>query len=224
MNNRIIVVTTDKVSYPDLDSENLSMVQALQRCGLDVSLTSWHEIYEQLMENKELEDILVIRTVWDYPDYFDKFQHFLKLVGSHNITTVNPLDIIEWNINKRYLFDLQEAGIPIVPCEYFAAGSEIPKRTVKSVVKPVIGLGASGAKILDGGDSISVEVDSIVNPFRNSIYDGELSIVMISGKPELFIKKKPSQSDWRVQPQYGGEYMFADNAPEAAINICKNNF
>ncbi|MBQ4583130.1 MAG: hypothetical protein IJB04_07820 [Oscillospiraceae bacterium] len=224
MSRKIHVVTTDKTNYPDLHSENLSMVHSLKKYGFEVLLTNWHEIYEQLIEQTVFDDVLLIRTVWDYPDYFDKFRHFLNLVRERRITTVNPLEIIEWNINKQYLFDLQRAGIPIVPCEFFPAGCIVPERENKSVVKPVVGLGASGAQILELGESISVKVDSIVNPFRKSIHDGELSVIMVSGNPELFIRKTPSQSDWRVQPQYGGKYTFANDAPEAAVNVCRKLF
>lgn len=221
MEKIIHVVTTDRANYPDLGSENLSMVQALRDCGFSAVLTSWHDLYDRLAENRPFEDILLIRTVWDYPDYAEKFRRFLAMVKERRITTVNPVDVVEWNMNKLYLQDLQDAGLPIVPCEFFSAGSTVPARTVKSVVKPMVGLGASGARILEVGESVCLTADSIVNPFRNSIHNGELSVVMISGKPELFIRKKPSPTDWRVQPQYGGAYLFSDEAPEAAIQVCR---
>lgn len=222
MKKRINVVTTDKADFPDIHSENASMVTALERCGLDVLLVSWHDLLGQLNDvNKDCTEVFLIRTVWDYPEYLEKFKSFIRLIREKNLVTINPVEIIEWNINKAYLFDLQSAGIPIVPCEFFPAGSTVYGKQRKSVVKPVVGLGAYGAKLLNKGDAIRVEVDSIVNPFRESIYDGELSIIMVSGKPELYIKKVPSSSDWRVQPQYGGKYMFEKTVPNEASIVCK---
>lgn len=221
MKKKITIVTTDKVKYPDLDSENISMANSLIRFGFDVTTMSWHDILEQLRKDKYKQEVLLIRTVWDYPQYLEKFKEFINLLKKSNIVTINPANVIEWNINKQYLFDLQNENISIVPCEYYQAGSTIIGKNVKRVVKPVIGLGASGTQILNEGCSVRVDVDSIVNPFRSSIHDGELSVVMISGRAELYIRKVPSPSDWRVQPQYGGKYLFEQSAPSAAIEVCQ---
>lgn len=222
MKKRINVVTTHKADFPDIHSENTSMVRALVKYGFDVSLVSWHDLLErQKVGDNDCLEIFLIRTVWDYPEYAEKFRRFIYQIKEKNLITINPAEIFEWNFSKTYLFDLQKAGIPIVPCEFFSAGTTICGIHKKSVVKPVIGLGACGAQLLNKGDSIKIEVDSIVNPFRESIYKGELSIVMVSGKPELYIKKIPSSSDWRVQPQYGGNYTFENTAPKAASKVCE---
>lgn len=222
MKKLINVVTTDKANFSDLHSENMGMIKALEKQGLTVSLVSWHDLLEKFNNaDANDEEAFIIRTVWDYPEYLEKFKRFIRQIKRKSIVAINPAEIIEWNLNKKYLFDLQNAGIPIVPCEFLSAGSRFCRKYKKSVVKPVIGLGACGAQLLHKGDTITVGVDSLVNPFRESIHNGELSIVMISGKPEFYIKKIPASSDWRVQPQYGGEYMFEETVPDEASNVCK---
>lgn len=124
MKKIINVVTTDKANFPDLHSENKSMVQALEKQGFTVSLVSWHDLLEKF-NNADIncEEALLIRTVWDYPEYLDKFKSFIRQIKRKSIVAINPAEIIEWNLNKKYLFDLQNAGIPIVPCEFFSAGA-----------------------------------------------------------------------------------------------------
>ena len=222
MINRINIVTTKAVSFSDMESENTSMAKALEKYGFEVSLADWHDLYKTISTQKRLSiGPLLIRTVWDYPKYYDEFQDFIRLLREANIMMVNPANIIQWNIDKRYLFELQDAGFPIVPCEFVKAGSIVYGKNGQSVIKPVIGLGACGAKILNEGDSLIAQVDSLINPFRTSVYEGEVSVILISGKPVLFIRKIPASSDWRVQPEYGGKYLFESTMPKEVTDLAE---
>ena len=59
-------------------------------------------------------DAIVIRQTWDYFDRFDEFRAWLDRVETLT-RVVNPVEVIRWNCDKRYLVDLAAAGVPTVP-------------------------------------------------------------------------------------------------------------
>ncbi len=56
----------------------------------------------------------------------------------------NPPQLIEWNVDKRYLLELAASGIPIVPTQIVDAGDERPPCEGDIVVKPSVGAGSTG--------------------------------------------------------------------------------
>ena len=59
-------------------------------------------------------DLAWIRTPWDYAENYDEFLSWLDRVEDE-VTVVNPVPVLRWNSHKRYLLDLERAGVPIVP-------------------------------------------------------------------------------------------------------------
>src|SRR5437763_1977047 len=57
-------------------------------------------------------DLVVVRSTWDYTGRRDAFVAWAQSVGRR---LVNPPEVIRWNTDKRYLADLEEVGLPIVP-------------------------------------------------------------------------------------------------------------
>ena len=65
-------------------------------------------------------DALVFRTTWDYFDRWEAFQGWLHDV--EKVTTlINPAACLHWNLDKHYLLDLEQAGIPWCPASSTAA-------------------------------------------------------------------------------------------------------
>ena len=52
-------------------------------------------------------DVVVIRTTWDYQDDVEGFMACLRRIEASSAQLQNSLKIVEWNISKRYLKDLQ---------------------------------------------------------------------------------------------------------------------
>ena len=100
MSKRINVVTTDRANYPDLHSENECMINSLIKNGFDASLINWHKLYDQLKRDEYNGVPVLVRTVWDYPHYLNKFLNLTSLLKQRKVLSVNPPDIIEWNIRK----------------------------------------------------------------------------------------------------------------------------
>ena len=115
MSNEVIVLTSNIAAYPDLKGENLAMIDSLKKAGLNSKLVCWHELFDQLMVNKKPRGLLLMRTVWDYPLYFEKFMKFIDLIHSSHLPCINPVEVIKWNVSKMYLLDIKSVDISIVP-------------------------------------------------------------------------------------------------------------
>ena len=55
-------------------------------------------------------DIALIRSTWDYLDEQERFLHVLSQIEASSCRLFNPLAAVRWNIDKRYLFDLEKWG------------------------------------------------------------------------------------------------------------------
>ena len=82
---------------------------------------------------------MVLRSTWDYAGRRDAFLAWAAGVPA----LVNPIDVVTWNTDKRYLRDLTDAGVPVVETTWvepddegwFVHGREL-------VVKPAVGAGS----------------------------------------------------------------------------------
>lgn len=143
---RIGLVVTDPTTFmaadPHLDAVPLR--EALRHRGADAELTVWHD---EAVDWAAF-DLLVLRSPWDYAGRPAQFEAWLERVGA--LTTVlNDPVLVRWNMDKRYLAQLEEAGVAVVPTSYHhemstleaSLSSEEPS-TPHVVVKPSVGAGA----------------------------------------------------------------------------------
>ena len=164
-------------------------------------------------------DAVIIRSTWDYQITPEKFLSTLEEIES--VTKLyNPVEICRWNLNKRYLRDLQSKGVPIVPT-YWLEG--LNKHSIESVfqtsaakrlvAKPLIGANADDTFVLKLKDSASwndaicvfADRDVMVQPFIDSIkVEGEYSLFYFGGHFSHAIVKRPAEGDYRVQEEHGG--------------------
>lgn len=87
-------------------------------------------------------DLALIRSTWDYSWRTAEFLAWVERCGK--VTRLaNPASVVRWNTDKRYLGDLTEAGVPVVPTRYLAPGdaADLPDDH-EYVVKPTSGAGA----------------------------------------------------------------------------------
>ncbi|WP_433237829.1 ATP-grasp domain-containing protein [Actinomadura nitritigenes] len=81
-------------------------------------------------------DLVVVRSTWDYTDRREEF-----LAWAESLPRVlNPADVLRWNTDKRYLRDLEAAGVPVVPTRWDPDG--IPADWPEYVLKPSVSSGS----------------------------------------------------------------------------------
>lgn len=165
-------------------------------------------------------DAVIVRSTWDYQNDSEKFIDVLENINrvSH---LENELDLMKWNMNKSYLYDLERKGIKIVDTiweksfnpdfelEYFEK-----LNTDEIIIKPNISANADNTfrltreklkenfKVLE---KVFKDREFMVQPFLNSIIEeGEYSLFFFNGKFSHSVLKKPKENDFRVQEEHGG--------------------
>ncbi len=167
-------------------------------------------------------DVVIIRTTWDYHDHPVAFLQTLATIGASGARLENPLAVVEWNLDKRYLRSLESRGIPIVPSVWghggdarTFAGLFATLQDTEIVVKPNVSAGATDtfrmhAPLSDVTLQLLVDTfadrDWFAQPFvRSVITEGEYSVFYFDGQLSHAIQKIPKSGDFRVQEEHGGD-------------------
>lgn len=174
-------------------------------------------------------DAAAIRATFDYIDDRDGFLDTLSAIDSAGCRIFNPLEVVRWNSDKRYLLEIAHRGMPTVPT--WQAGRDEPAAIRSSleklgageaVLKPAVGAGGSGvrrAAVRDVEKELAPGL--LVQPLLDSVVtEGEWSFVYIDGAFSHALRKLPAEGDYRVQEIYGGTLALAEasNADLAAAD------
>ena len=162
-------------------------------------------------------DVYLVRTPWDWymrPEAFDAFLGTLPAAR-----TFNAPPLMRACLGKAYLFDLEAAGVAIVPTEEVRGDGAAVARAIErrgwgaAVVKPERSANAHRTIRVDAGRPLSLGRDRwLVQPFVDEIADGELSFVFFDGVYSHAVCKRPRTDDFRVQVEHGGSAEAADPA------------
>ena len=96
--------------------------------------------------------VAIVRSAWDYHTRREDFLRWARHVSDVS-TLWNPVDLIEWNTDKRYLAELGRHGVPIVPTVFLDDPGRIDRAASEGafegdvVVKPTVGASASGVLV-----------------------------------------------------------------------------
>ena len=139
-----------------------------------------------------------------------------------DVPLLNAPGLLRWNSDKRYLDDLQAAGVPVVPTRFVGLASEAELAAARAafgvdelVVKPRISASASYTSRVGPGDSAPNLADAMIQPFMPSVQDqGELSIFFFAGAPAHAVRKVAAPGDFRVQREYGGAFTLVEPSDE----------
>ncbi|MDE0572036.1 hypothetical protein ON058_01240 [Demequina sp. B12] len=138
MTARIAIVTTVELAEPDMDEVLLlPLLPEAERVAWDDPNVDW-SAYE----------VAVLRTTWNYTEHLPEFLAWADRVSAVT-RLVNPLSVLTWNTDKRYLADLEARGLPVVPTVFVAPGESVPADALHGsvVVKPSVGAGSAGAAL-----------------------------------------------------------------------------
>ena len=177
---------------------------------------------------------VLFRTTWDYFDRIDEFREWLKKI-ENSTKAINPISQIRWNMDKWYLKDLEEKGIPVVETLYIRRGeNQTLEELLKSsgwkdaILKPTVAGGGRHTYRINPqtvGELESTFSDLVANedlmlqPFQTNIQlKGEVSLMVIGGEFTHAILKKAKSGDFRVQDDFGGSvHQYYASAAEIAF-------
>lgn len=219
---RIALATCEDPPVPDLD---LALVSAaLAERGAEVEAPAWTD--------PDVDwgsfDLVKISSTWDYHERPDEFREWLRTTGAAT-RLHNPAELVEWNLDKRYLRELEQGGMPVVPTVWAgpdggagaadAEGEAVARGWGRVVVKPAVDLGAARLRRVPA-TGVSRALDelaepALVQPFLPSLEaEGELSVIFLGGEAAHAVRKRPAGGDFRIQEQYGGTYEAVDPPPD----------
>jgi len=173
-------------------------------------------------------DAVVVRSTWDYQQDVDAFLDVLQTIDARTVL-LNPLAGQRWNVDKGYMIELEECGVPIVQTRVVdgLTAAEVEDAYARFeadeiVVKPTVSANADDTfrlpRGVDPSEAVAVLAArrSLIQPFVRSVVDeGEFSVFAFDGKVSHAILKTPAAGDFRVQEEHGGS--LASIVPDDAL-------
>ncbi|GAA3882639.1 ATP-grasp domain-containing protein [Tessaracoccus defluvii] len=192
MTRRIGLVTYDPSSRDvHSDPEIDQLVQALRHDGLDAEAVVWST------ENDwTAYDMLILKSPWDYSMRAEEFVAWLDATAAH-VPILNHPWIIRWNIDKRYLWDLQAEGVR-TPAFVTPASMDEAQQVLRGidshrvVVKPTVSAGSRNTGLFNREDPAALrlvghilrqgKVPMVMPALPDVAQNGERSLVVFDGR------------------------------------------
>lgn len=218
---RVAFLTTDRLD--DFVTYDHLAVAPLAARGWTVEFVPWRDAADW-----GRWEAVVVRSPWDYQADPDAFLAVLGAIDRSPARLANPLAVMRWNLDKRYLRDLDARGVPIVPTAW-GRGLDAPRLDAlradldapEIVVKPVVGANADDTFRLpptaDASPALAAFAgrEWMAQPFVPSVVDeGETSVFVFGGAPSHAVLKTPARGDFRVQEEHGGTIRAVPLRPE----------
>ncbi len=215
-----LCILAPSTEWDALAAEEIAGLRALFP---DAHFRDWHDAGDLTGFN-----VVTPLLAWGY--HRDPVRWFGLLDGceGQGVTLINPAPLLRWNSDKAYLFDLEAAGVAIVPtiaCPALDAvaltGAAAKFGTTDLIVKPARSAGSDRTHRLSATDPIPADVAQLpmlIQPTMPGIAEGELSLLFFGGRFSHAIVKRAPQGEFRVQPQFGGS-VHAIDPPASAMRL-----
>jgi glutathione synthase/RimK-type ligase-like ATP-grasp enzyme len=197
------------------------LAAALERRGERVLPVVWTEC----APGKTECDLLVLRSCWDYHLNPGGFLKWVTEAAAYS-TVINSPEIVRWNMDKRYLMDIEKQGYAVPRTFMLTRGGAADLEQIMTaegldavVVKPAISLSAYETYLVRAaearGFAAKLEMllesrDMLVQEFVPEVStEGEWSLIFLDGQFSHAVQKFPKAGDFRVQHEYGGSACLA---------------
>jgi glutathione synthase/RimK-type ligase-like ATP-grasp enzyme len=214
------------VKYKVDEHDCFDFSNGLKALGHDVFFANWDDLdgreFKRMFHDNEKKfiappalaqmDLIFVYKMEGF--YFDlkRFFRMLQTFAGASQLVVNHPATIHHNIDKRYLWDLEQKGIRVIPthnidaslCERLAGGAPF-------VLKPIRGERGMGVMLVKTPDELSVikgkEDEYLAQDYMPDIRDGERSLVFLGFEYQHAVIKKPSAGnpqEFRCNESLGG--------------------
>ena len=198
---------------------------ALLRAGFSVEARPWNDAGE--LDGFDLVTPLV---AWGYHQDPTRWHSLLDRLEACGVPTLNPVPLLRWNSDKRYLAELCAQGIATIPTRLVETLDDAALAEARLeygeelVIKPPVSASADGTHRIRPGEPLpeaSRGKAMMVQPFLRSVAEeGEYSMMLFGGRFSHSIVKLPKPGDYRVQPHLGGTEMPCP-PPEGSIELAR---
>ena len=215
---------------PDLAPDDRLLADALRDAGLRVRAAVWNDDTVGWADSH----LTLVRSTWDYFHHVDDFRCWLDMVQRQS-RLINGADLICWNIDKRYLAELEGRGVTIVPTHFVRRDARGDVEHAlrahdceEIVIKPTVAGASFGARrfdlLLEADDArrhlteLLQRSDVMVQPYLHEVESfRERSLVFIGGVYSHAFRKAPFSNGssgrtdmWRGYTACVGEISFAE--------------
>lgn len=183
--------------------------EVLRRSGFDVEPRVWSDPGELAAF-----DLVMPLVAWGYHLDQTRWHALLDRLEEEQVPTLNPVPLLRWNSDKRYLAELGQKGIAVIPTRLIEALDETALAEARAefgeelVIKPPVSASADGTHRLRPHDPLpeaSRGQAMMIQPFLPCVAEeGEYSCLLFGGAFSHSIVKRPKPGDYRVQPHLGG--------------------
>jgi len=189
--------------FPDLFEEGPLVLHALEDVGLDARTAVWSDP----ALDWSAFDLVVANGAWDNIHHPVAFLDWADRVAAAGVPVVNPPATLRWNLDKRYLRDLEAEGVPTVPTRWVEADRPFDPSALdfpagEIVVKPSVSGGgyrtaryepheheaarAHAAELVGSGRTVMIQ------PYQPAVDDtGEVGLIFLGGAFGHAIHKDP---------------------------------
>jgi len=178
-------------ALPRLEPDDQLLLAPLTARGIDAVPAIW----DDPTVDWSAFDLTVVRNTWDYIHRRDAFLDWARAVPR----LANRAEVLTWNTDKRYLRELEAAGLPIVPTAFVPPGDRVAV-TGESVVKPTVSAGSQDTLRLGDEDAVHAQVarlhavgkTAMVQPYLADVDTaGETALLYFDGAFSHAIRKGP---------------------------------
>lgn len=219
---------------PDWEVDDAPFHEALDAAGIHHQQVIWDDPTVDWSAYRAV----LIRTTWDYAGKRAAFVRWVDRVST--LTRLfNPPEVVHWSTDKRYLRDLEQAGVPIAPTVWLERGTTPDIAALcrergwgRGFLKPIFGQTAR--------ETLRFEADSdgfaaaqahvrrllpdegmILQPYLARVeQEGEHSAIYVDNQCTHVVQKLPPDGDYRVMDDFGGTDR-PSSLDEAGLAICR---
>lgn len=194
--SRVALVTA--AGAEGLDDDAPLLEDALRRRGVEPGTCVW----DDAAVDWSAWDLAVLRSTWDYPSRRDAFVRWAAHVDAVGTLRNRPA-VVAWNSDKRYLLELADRGVAIVPSTILAPGEQIALPTDGGfVVKPTVSAGSQDTARYPAGASEPARTHVehlhaqgravLIQPYLDRVDDdGETAVIHLGGTFSHAVRKGP---------------------------------
>ena len=214
MNQDSSIAFVTSLKLPGFATDDLLLVDALKQHRCQCVAMAW----DDPAADWKTFDMILLRSPWNYHLLPREFSSWISSVPPELL--VNSAELVLWNMDKRYLRHLREAGT-LVPSTVWLdeIDDSIPHkgfdfgRSEYVIVKPSISASSFQTRKINKHDLQDVIADSrkhapeggmMIQEYIEEVIEGEVSLIYFGMRFSHAVLKKPKSGDFRVQSEFGG--------------------
>lgn len=168
--------------FPQLWDDDRLLLGPLDALGIDAEPAVWDDPALDWASY----DLVVVRSTWDYTWRREAFLDWAASVPA----LLNPVEVLAWNTDKRYLAELAAAGVPVVPTTFVAPDEEYDPPAYEHVVKPTVSAGSRDTARFAAGEDSRGHAERLraagrsvmVQPYQAAVDEaGETAVISFAG-------------------------------------------